>query len=205
MNNRVHAYISKIKIASKRVCGAALAASLLTALPCPVVAEPPTASSTPVEAAAPARDLEIENFAKRALQVARTRAQNKTSAGFDFQSNRGRDYAGLWAGRYVLVQANCTGFASSFVFRHQLQMMGNQVALSTSHDGTLMGMTRKGGRRVEVATEYMRSNNRYVQAVVIYDKNAGTSAATGLGVRVSGPFGSCVAGYGATAIRQFGF
>jgi hypothetical protein len=205
MKSKVNARISKMVSAAKALCGAALAIGLLTSLARPMAAEAQATPSTPVETAAPQRDLEIEHFAKRALQVARTRAQNKNSAGFEFQRRRGTDYAGLWAGRYILVQANCTGFTSSFLFRHHLQMMGNQVALSTSHDGTLRGMTRNGGRRVEVATEYVRSNNRYVQAVVIYDKNSGSSAATGLGVRVSGPFGSCVAGYGANAIRQFGF
>lgn len=149
-------------------------------------------------------DTELENFAKKALRVAKVRAGKKGASELSFHKKPRTDYSGLWAGRYVLVTTNCTGFSPSFLFRHQLQLMGNQVALATSHDGTLYGMSRKGGKRIETGVQYVRPNGVFVQAVVVYDNNSGMSAATGLGVRVTGRNGSCTAGYGATSIRQFG-
>jgi hypothetical protein len=149
-------------------------------------------------------DRELETFAKKALRVAKAKVVNKGSNQLSFHKKPRTDYAGLWAGRYVLVTTNCTGFSPSFLFRHQLQLIGNQVALATSHDGTLYGMSRKGGKRIETGVQYVRPNGMFVQAVVVYDNNSGMSAATGLAVRITGRNGSCTAGYGATSIRQFG-
>jgi hypothetical protein len=188
---------------SKRVVSKVLLGVLLTtSLAC--TATPVFAQDDENQENISVADRELESFAKKALRVAKGRAGKKASSELSFHKNARTDYAGLWAGRYVLVTANCTGFSPSFLFRHQVQLIGNQVAMATSHDGTLYGMSRKGGRRLETGVQYTRPNGVFVQAVVVYDNNSGMSAATGLAVRVTGRNGSCTAGYGATSIRQFG-
>lgn len=179
-----------------------LGALLATSLAC--TASPVFAQSSEGNEEVSFADRELETFAKKALRVAKNKAGKKVSSELSFHKKPRTDYAGLWAGRYVLVTTNCTGFSPSFLFRHQVQLVGNQVALATSHDGTLYGMSRKGGKRLETGVQYVRSNGVFVQAVVVYDNNSGMSAATGLAVRVTGSNGSCTAGYGATSIRQFG-
>lgn len=147
---------------------------------------------------------ELLKAAQRASRIA-AQKHNNSKEGYVQQKASNVDYSGLWAGRFVLIRSNCTGFSPSFLFRHGVQLAGNQVFMQTSHDGGMSGRTRDNGRRLEAGTQYVAKGGTFVRAALAYGNYSGSSTGAGLAVEVTTSRGKCLAAYGATAIRQFGF
>ncbi len=200
-------FILKIQV-GKIVANVAFAVARISlgcvALATVLTANAPQAQAQSTDLSAPAADEELSTLANKALRQTKMKGLARRDSGTQHRKVKNTDYSGPWAGRYVLVQTNCTGFTSSFLFRHAIQLVGSQLAIGTSHDGTLFGKSRNAGRRLEATTQYPTAKS-FVQVAVVYDQNSGMNAVTGLGVRVTNGVRSCTAGYGAVAVRQFGF
>jgi hypothetical protein len=164
----------------------------------------PQAQAQGSDSSATEADAELSTLANKALRITKLKDLVRKGSGTQHRKVKNTNYSGPWAGRYVLVQTNCTGFTSSFLFRHAIQLVGSSLAIGTSHDGTLLGRSRNAGRRLEASTQYPTAKS-FVQVAMVYDQNSGMSAATGLAVRVTNGVRSCTAGYGAVAVRRFGF
>ena len=137
----------------------------------------------------------------KAIRLARS-GNRLTSASIVYQRAASTNFSGGFHGQLNLVKTNCRGLSRAFLFRHIIAMRGNRVAVSTTHDGTLYGMTRDGGRRLEASRVYWIKNVR-VSVAIVYKNLKKSSASLGYGGVLQGPGGSCSASYGGTAIRAF--
>ena len=113
------------------------------------------------------------------------------------------NYTGGWHGRFIQKRDDCGVLSSSFLFRHIIQYgRSNAVRIATSHDGTLYGISRNKGKRLEVSRSY-NSNNVLVTVALVYDNLRNGVASVGLGIVLSTSQGRCLGGFGATSIRAF--
>jgi hypothetical protein len=112
------------------------------------------------------------------------------------------NFSGGWHGALVLVRSSCAGFRSSFGFRHIASLNGNRVVLRTSHDGTLLGMTRDKGRRLEAVRQYT-NNGALITTAVVYGALNANSVRIGMSVTVNSRFGQCTAAYAGNGVRAF--
>jgi|LakMenEpi03Aug12_release.lakeMendotaPanAssembly.Ray.scaffolds.fasta_scaffold273709_2 hypothetical protein len=97
---------------------------------------------------------QAERTVTRAKREALAITQDKATNGIIRRKTASTNFSGGWHGVLVLVRSSCSGFPSSFGFRHIATLNGNRVVLRTTHDGTLLGMTRDKGRRLEVVRQY---------------------------------------------------
>lgn len=109
-------------------------------------------------------------------------------------------FPGSWSGRFGLVRSTCSGFPASLSFRHAISMSGNRVRIVTSHDGSLLGISRDKGRRLEAVRQYQQ-NGVTVSVAVIYGGLSNNTATVGLGVDLRRGNNVCQASYRATAFR----
>ena len=116
--------------------------------------------------------------------------------------HRKAGFSGGWHGSLILARSTCSGFAPNFLFRHVTSVAGNRVTLRTTHDGTLFGITRDKGRRLEGTRRYNR-NNVQVTANVVYLNATDTAVDIGLGVELRNSRGVCSAIYTGKGVRAF--
>lgn len=112
------------------------------------------------------------------------------------------NFSGGWHGALVLARASCPGFSSSFGFRHIASLSGNRVVLRTTHDGTLTGMTRDKGRRLEAGRQYFVNGARFT-SVVVYGALNSNSVRIGMSISISKGGRTCSAVYGGNGVRAF--
>jgi len=92
----------------------------------------------------------------------------------------GTNFAGRWYGTYVLLTSTCP-MQGRLNFAHLIGMRGNQVAISTSHDGILYGTSRDRGRRLEAGRSYRTRDGVNIAIAIIYGNMQGRTARTLLG------------------------
>ena len=135
----------------------------------------------------------------RALRQARKASRMAPSS--EVSAMKNTNFDGVWGGRYLFNSrgSSCGSRLTSFDFRHLLVTRGGSGYLSTNHDGDFNGRSRDKGRKWEFVKSYS-SRGQTVALAVVYQSLArnGNSAATGLGVSISG---GCVFAFGGNAIR----
>jgi len=88
------------------------------------------------------------------------------------------------------------------LFRHVVSLSGNNVRLVSSHNGTLSGITRDKGRRLEATRQYT-VNGVLVSVAVVYANLKSNSVNIGVGFDLRTNTQTCTATYGGTGIRAF--
>jgi hypothetical protein len=135
----------------------------------------------------------------RALRQARKMARMAPPA--EVSAMKNTNFDGVWGGRYIFNArgSSCGSRLTSLDFRHLLVTRGGAGYLSTNHDGDFNGRSRDKGRKWEFVKSYS-SRGRQIALAVVYQSLArnGNSAATGLGVSISG---GCVLSFGGNSIR----
>jgi hypothetical protein len=154
------------------------------------------ATTSETVAAPDARSNVLRDSRRGVLQVARNVQDNSQLV------HRKAGFPGGWHGSLILARATCSGFAPNFLFRHVTSVAGNRVTLRTSHDGTLFGITRDKGRRLEATRRYNK-NNVQVTANVVYLNATDTAVDIGLGVELRNARGVCSAIYTGKGVRAF--
>ena len=149
--------------------------------------------------AAPPQTLSRRESRKLAMSAALD-GLNAVTAPMSLRKSKSANFSGYWHGAFVLASSGCSGFAPSFGFRHAIRMSGNQVAVATTHDGLLLGTTKKGGSEMQAGRTYSYNGVPLTVAVIYRSPKTNSSgirfAPAGFGL----VYGGCKASYGGNSI-----